>query len=71
MTYLPPIHKVFAVVNGQSREIFKRRGNQVKIIANAANTWVGVETGDYRIFVSVLRLHAGTGHSRCKANDKN
>ena len=51
MADLLPINKVFTFKNRYTRKVFESACYHVKGIANSANTWVGVETWEDRVFI--------------------
>src|ERR1017187_3240074 len=54
---LPPVHQVPAVKNRNARKKFKRAVDQVIIVTDPANAWVGVKAGED----GILKGFGGSG----------
>jgi hypothetical protein len=48
-----PVDQISAVVNRHAGKELKRRGNQVVVIPPAADTWIGIKTGNYGVLIGI------------------
>ena len=53
VTYLLPMYQVFTMEYRHAREVLEGTVHQIEVIAETADTWVGMKTREYWIFISL------------------